>query len=237
MRNETQELLPVAKNRRSPAGGTGVVVRDDPRSPAAEAFRMIRTNMEFMSAGGSSGLWLFTSGVASEGKSTVVANLGYSLAATGRKTLIIDGDMRRPSQHQLFQLEKSPGLSHILTGNKSLTDCIHPVDSNLDLVPSGIVPPNPAELWQDPIAGTILQQAAELYDTVLVDSPPILMVTDAQLIARHCQRVVLVVRSGFTRKDALKEACQLLERSGAHVSVVLNRVRAEVKYAYYAYYQ
>lgn len=214
-----------------------VIVRDHPRSPGAEAFRMVRTNMAFMDAEGETGLWVISSSIASEGKSTVVANLGVTLAAVGRKTLIVDGDLRRPSQHRLFKLEQSPGLSHILTGQNHWTECVVTAEENLDVIPSGPLPPNPAELLQTAKAGELWQQVREQYSTVLVDSPPVLMVADSQLLARHGNRVVLVVKAGFTRKDALQEAHQTLVRGGAkQITVILNQVRPGPGSGAYAYY-
>lgn len=219
------------------SSNNGLIVRDDPRSPAAEAFRMIRTNMAFMSSDGGSGVWLFTSAIASEGKSTVVANLGLTLAAAGKKTLIIDADLRRPTQHRLLEAEQSPGLSHVLTGNESWAFCVKSISENLDLIPSGIVPPNPAELLQGTVMQQIIKETQQVYDTVLVDSSPVLMVTDAQLLARHSHRVILVVRSGFTRKDTLQEAYNTLLRAGSQVAIILNQVRPEVGYTYYTFYK
>ena len=223
----------------------GLVVRTHPRSPAAEAFRMIRTNLEFLGANGRSRVWLLTSPGAREGKSTVAANLALTVAATGRRTLLVDADLRRPVQHRLFQLDNRRGLSSVLTGAAGWRDCLQPVGSDdgegashLDVLTSGPLPPNPAELLQLQEWKGFLAEVREAYPIVFIDAPPVLFVTDAQVMATDVDRVLLIARSGYTRKDALSEACRALDRSGVkNLAVVLNRVSQNDTYGYYAYYE
>ena len=221
----------------TPSPNGALITKRAPRSPAAEAFRIIRTNMEFMGAQGAAGMWLFTSALAAEGKSTIVANLGVTLAAASRRTLLIDADMRRPNLHALFGIEIMPGLSQVLTGRKTWQECVRTIDEGLDVLPSGPQPPNPTELLQTELGQRLFAEVGDHYEVVLVDAPPALMVADAQVLARWVDQVVLVARAGFTRRDALQEAFETLQRSGAkRVSTILNQVRRQDGYAYYAYY-
>lgn len=213
------------------------VVVTDSRSPAAEAFRVIRTNLEFAAPDVGVRVLVVSSPLAAEGKSTTAANLALAVAQAGRRVLCVDADLRRPSLHRLFNVPSTPGLSSILVGRATVEQARRVVASApaLELLPAGPLPPNPSELLGSARFTEFLAAARAAYDLVLLDVPPVLGMADAPLAARHADGVVLVVRAGFTRREALRGAVEALRRADAHVvGVVLNGVRGGAGY-YYRY--
>jgi capsular exopolysaccharide synthesis family protein len=217
------------------SGGTGVkrpatsrlIVRDDPRSYAAEAYRVLRANLHYANPDAPFRKMLITSSGAGEGKSTTVANLGLCFAQAGTSTLVIDADLRRPSLHTLFREPASPGLSSYLAGN-SLFDAViqKTAVSNLSLVSSGPTPPNPAEILASRRMREFLDAAAERFEVVLVDSPPVLAVSDPCILAPLVDGVILLVASGVPR-PVLRRAKEQLESVRAKVvGAVINRFDA-----------
>lgn len=213
----------------------------DSRSPVAEAYRAIRTNLQFSGAGKTLKTIVFTSAIPNEGKSTTVANLAITLAITigqdDKKILLIDCDMRKPVIHRRFSL-LNRGLSNCFAEDWPLKEVIQAdVFPNLDIVTSGPIPPNPAELLGSKKMEALLQEAAEDYDYVFLDMPPVLAVTDAVLMSCQTDGTILVLGSGDISPDEGKQAKELLEKVHANIlGVILNKVPQHHKSGYYYYY-
>lgn len=211
----------------------------NPKSPNSESYRMLRTNIDFSSFDTESKILMVTSAAPGEGKSTTVANLAVVYAQSDKKVILIDADLRKPTLHHTLQKSNRAGLSHVLTGQAPYQSVIQnsPLD-NLDLITSGPIPPNPSELLSSPKMKGLLDSLAELYDIILFDAPPVLAVTDSQVLSAYCNGVILVVHSGKTKKEALLKAKSNLERAQARVlGVVLNNMKRSSKdQAYYYYY-
>lgn len=211
-----------------------------PKSQFAEAFRSLRTSLMLSMVGQPPKRILFTSATPSEGKTTVATNLACVLAQGGERVLIIDADLRRPNVHHRFGLNGRVGLTTLLTGATSFEDTIQKVPEipNLDVIPSGPVPPLPTEMLSSEAMHAFLEKCSELYTHVVIDSPPILSVTDGVILAREADAVVLVVRHGRSSKQIVRRARDLLVRSGAPITgIVLNAVdlRSPEYYGYYGY--
>ena len=209
----------------------------DSRSPVSEAYRAIRTNLQFAGAGKQLKTLVFTSAVPSEGKSTTVANLAIVMGQDDKHILLIDCDMRKPVIHRRFGL-LNRGLSNCFAEDLPLKEVIQAdVFPNLDVVTSGPVPPNPAELLGSTKMKALLQEAAEAYDYVFLDMPPVLAVTDAALMSSQVDGTVLILGSGDISPDEGKQAKSLLEKVHANIlGVILNKVPQHHKSGYYYYY-
>lgn len=209
----------------------------DSRSPVSEAYRAIRTNLQFAGAGKQLKTLGFTSAIPGEGKSTTVANLAIAMGQDDKKILLIDCDMRKPVVHRRFGL-LNRGLSNCFAEDLPLKEVIQAdVFPNLDVVTSGPVPPNPAELLGSKKMKDLLQEAAETYDYVFLDMPPVLAVTDAALMSSRVDGTVIILGSGDIGPDEGKQAKELLEKVHANIlGVILNKVPQHHKSGYYYYY-
>ena len=209
----------------------------DSRSPVSEAYRAIRTNLQFAGAGKQLKTLVFTSAIPGEGKSTTVANLAIAMGQDDKKILLIDCDMRKPVVHRRFGL-LNRGLSNCFVEDLPLKEVIQAdVFPNLDVVTSGPVPPNPAELLGSKKMKALPQEAAEAYDYVFLDMPPVLAVTDAALMSSQVDGTVLVLGSGDISPDEGKQAQSVLEKVHANIlGVILNKVPQHHKSGYYYYY-
>ena len=182
----------------------------------AEAYKMIRTNLLFTLANANSKVVVFSSAEPSAGKSTLCSNLAIVMAQTGAKVLLIDADMRKPVQHRNFRISKTMGLSKILGNLNTVEDCLQrDVAPNLDLIPSGSIPPNPSELLGSERMKKLLAQAEQQYDYVFIDSPPLAVVADALVIAPQSAGVVLVARQKQTTYDELDECIEAVKQIDA----------------------
>lgn len=209
----------------------------DSRSPVSEAYRAIRTNLQFAGAGKQLKTLVFTSAIPGEGKSTTVANLAIAMGQDDKHILLVDCDMRKPVVHRRFGL-LNRGLSNCFAEDLPLKEVIQAdVFPNLDVVTSGPVPPNPAELLGSKKMKALLQEATEVYDYVFLDMPPVLAVTDAALMSSQVDGTVLVLGSGDIGPDEGKQAKELLEKVHANIlGVILNKVPQHHKSGYYYYY-
>lgn len=213
----------------------------DPRSPFAEAFRALRTSMRLSSTSRESKVIAVTSCQPAEGKSTVTINMAAALAQSGKKVVLVDTDMRRPSVYKRLRMEGGKGLSEILTGYFSLDDVIHTHETlkTLDIIPSGTVPPLPADLLASDQMVELVRQLRERYDYVLFDTPPVLSVTDPAIIAAQSDGLVLVIRQGYCTRRMLSRAAQILRDLDVKVyGFVFNGVDASLPeyYGYLGYY-
>jgi capsular exopolysaccharide synthesis family protein len=215
-----------------------LVVRDDPRSSAAEAYRSLVTSLEFLAAPDAERVILFTSPGASEGKSTTVANVGLAFAEAGHRTVIVDADLRRPRLHRFFGRDGAAGFSTVLTGKVDIATVVEPVDEAhpLFLVPAGPAAPNPAELLRSSGTESALAKLRETHDVVIVDSPPVLPVADALVLSRHVDIAILLAAADSTGRRKLARAVEALRQVAAPLQgLVLNGVRSAEgqDYGYY----
>src|SRR5262245_29046841 len=233
-----------------------LITHFDPKSPVAEAYRTLRTNIQFARMERSGKVLVVSSPTLQEGKTTTIVNLALTMAQSGLKTLLIGANMRRPSIHRFFGIEREPGLSNILVGSAEWHDCVRGVADilmgrfemedimaapgldNLHIIEAGPVPANPSELLSTPAMTGFLHSVRDVYDIVLVDTPPILPVTDSAIVASQADGVVLVYQAGKVGRLVLKRAKVHVENVGGKVwGVVLNDVKTEIAgYVYTHYY-
>lgn len=205
----------------------------------AEAFRHIRTSIQFVDVDGATNTFIVTSANAGEGKTTVSCNLAYALAASSSSVLLVDGDLRRPGASEYLGVEPSVGLTTVLSGRAQLDSAIQrPRPLPFDVLACGVLPPNPSELLGSRSMQRLIEEAGARYDYVLIDAPPALPVTDASVLSRFSDGIVLVAReSGTKQKDFLAAADLLRNAGGQLLGVVLNmtaprRSRAYEQYSY-----
>jgi capsular exopolysaccharide synthesis family protein len=189
-----------------------LITLTDPRSAGAEAFRTLRTNLMFSSLDRPLTTLLVTSPAREEGKSTTLANLAVSMAQSGRSTILVDCDLRRPCQHELFGVAQEPGLTTMLLENRDEPPLAKTAVDNLWLLPAGPLPPNPADLVGSRRIEALIAGLKSRADIVLFDAPPVLAVTDAALLASKLDGVLLVVSAGQTKREHAQRARDLLEK-------------------------
>nr|WP_318539450.1 CpsD/CapB family tyrosine-protein kinase [Terribacillus saccharophilus] len=214
-----------------------LITKFNPKSPISEQYRTIRTNIEFASVDQAMRSLLVTSSGPSEGKSSTTANLGVVFAQQGKKVLLIDGDLRKPTVHYTFKLDNRTGLSTVLVGEKTLEETVNDTDvPNLEILTCGPIPPNPSELLGSNAMKQLLHTAQETYDIIIFDTPPVLAVTDAQILANICQGSIIVARSEQTEYEAIQKAKDLLGAAHAKLlGIVLNDVPQKKSNTYYYY--
>ena len=213
----------------------------DPRSPFAESFRALRTSMRLSTTSRESKAIAVTSCQPGEGKSTVSANMAAVLAQGGKKVALVDTDMRRPSVYKRLRLEGGKGLSEVLTGYYTLDEVTqtHETLTTLDVIPSGTVPPLPADLLSSDQMSEVVRQLRERYDYVIFDTPPLLSVTDPAIVAAQADGMVLVIRQGYCTRRMLGRAAEILHELDVKVyGFVFNGVDASLPeyYGYLGYY-
>ena len=216
-----------------------LVTHEHPKSPVAEAYRTLRTNLGFTFIDAPCRSLLFTSTNPQDGKSTTIANIAVTMAQAGNRVIAVDCDLRKPMMHKIFGLENLRGLTNTMMQQLSLEEAVHKnVIEKLDILTSGPIPPNPAEMLASERSKALWAKLAETYDYVLIDSPPVLAVADASILATQVDGVILVIRSAGTRIDLAKEAKdQLLKANANIIGSVLNQLNMESKdYQYYYYY-
>lgn len=220
-------------------GGRQVYTMAQPNSVAAESMRLLRTNLEFASASGDLNTLVVTSPVAGEGKSTVAANLGIVMAQNGQRTVIIDADLRKPTQARIFGVPDDQGLTTLLTHPE------HPWHSiakavalpNLMLIPSGPLPPDPADMVSSKRFAELIERVANEADVVIIDAPPVLAAADSLAIAARADGIMFVCYSHKTRLDALQHATRSVQQGGIRlVGIVLNRMKHQHSPSYYGEY-
>ncbi len=210
-----------------------------PKSTASESYRGIRTSLLFSAADNAPKIILVTSAAPSEGKTITSGNLAVTMAQSGNRVLLIDCDMRRPKMHRLFNIPRDRGVSNILVGNCTIDEAIiHTTIPGIDIISSGPVPPNPSEMLGSQRMTKMLADVRDRYDRVILDSPPITAVTDAVILSRRVDGVVLVIRAAETHREIIKNAIGLLQSANAHtLGAVLNGVEmGRDSYYYYQYY-
>ncbi|WP_342433994.1 CpsD/CapB family tyrosine-protein kinase [Neobacillus sp. FSL H8-0543] len=209
----------------------------DPKSPISEQYRTIRTNVQFSTVDEEVKTLMVTSSGPGEGKSTTVANLAVVFAQQGKKVLLVDADMRKPTAHYTFNMSNVYGLTSVLTKQATLINAVEESqENNLFILTSGPIPPNPAELLSSKAMEQFFLDAQEFFDLVIFDTPPLLAVTDAQILANKCGGTILVISSGKTENEMALKAKELLDTAQSKLlGVVLNNKKIENTNYYYYY--
>ncbi|MFA5028857.1 MAG: CpsD/CapB family tyrosine-protein kinase [Candidatus Methylomirabilota bacterium] len=235
-------LFSKKSTQKRPAAGSrpggGLVTLTDPKSPISEAYRTIRTNLQFVGVDQAKKAILVTSAAPGEGKSTTTANLGVSMAMGGLKVVLVDSDLRRPTLHKHFGLSNTVGLSSILADQAPLTQGLQATQlPSLSVLTSGPIPPNPAEMLASARMRELCEHLRSQSDLVIFDSPPVISVSDAMVLASLADGVVLVVRAGAFPSDVARNAkAQLESVKATFLGVVLNSVDLKRDGYYYRYY-
>jgi capsular exopolysaccharide synthesis family protein len=216
-----------------------LLTQASPQSPRAESFRQLRTNLQFANVSDKAKTVLITSSLPGEGKSTTATNLAIALAQAGQSVCLVDADLRRPMISEYLGLDRSAGLTTALVGRADINDLLQPWgDDSLYVLTSGQIPPNPSELLGSADMKELILRLEEAFDTVVVDAPPLLPVTDAAVLSQHVGGVVVIVGSQKLRQQDLKKSIGALEMVGSNIlGIVLNRLPVKGPDAYsYSYY-
>ena len=211
----------------------------NPKSPISESYRGIRTSIEFSNIDSKMKVITITSAMQNEGKSTVISNLAVNFANLEKKVLLLEGDLRNPSVHRMFNISNAKGVTDILLDNNEFAECVHCTDiKNLHVLTSGPIPPNPSEMLSSNKMREFINDLKEDYDYIFIDTPPIGVVTDAGIISNYSDGCVFVVGSKQCDVEMAKLAKQKLDDVGANIiGAVLNKFESEVSgYSYYNYY-
>ena len=227
-----------SKNETIASYNKRIIIRDFPCSSISEAYRMLRANLNFISADRELKVIVVTSSVPQEGKSTVAANLATAIAQMDRQVLLIDGDLHRPVQHKIWDLMNNQGLSNLIFKQEEITTTIKKVMPNLDVLTSGIVPPSPAALLDSQRMATLMANFSDKYDFVIVDTPALTVAADAVTLGQMADGVLLVVRPGVVDSVNATFAKELLAKSGQNVlGQVVNGVIIKNEAHSYYYFQ
>ncbi|MBI5975594.1 polysaccharide biosynthesis tyrosine autokinase [Staphylococcus canis] len=215
-----------------------LIAHDKPKSPVSEKFRGIRSNITFAGIDEPIQSVVITSALPDTGKSTVTANLAVTYAQAGYKTLIVDGDMRKPNQHYIFNIPNHSGLSSLLVHKGHYEDAIKSTDiEGLDILTSGPIPPNPSELIATKSFQQLYEVLLNVYDFIIIDTPPVNSVTDAQLLARIVGNALIVINAEHNKRNEIIKGKKELEKTDVNIlGVILNKVKAHKDSSYYAYY-
>lgn len=214
-----------------------LIVHEEIKSPISEAYRTLRTNLQFSKSQGNLKTIMFTSAGPGEGKSTTVANTAVALAQSGKKVILMDCDLRKPVQHKIFG-KKNRGLTNILVEEVKIEEFLQKTEiENLRILTGGPIPPNPSELLGSSKMQEILDYLKSQADYLIIDVPPVVAVTDACVLAAKVDGIALVVNFGAIRPEMAQKAKNLLLKANGHVlGVIINRVEIEEEDSYYYYY-
>lgn len=214
-----------------------LIVHEDAKSPIAEAYRTLRTNIQFAKVDSDLRTIMLTSAGPGEGKSTTTANTAVALAQAGKQVILVDCDLRKSVQHKIFG-RRNRGVTNILVEELSPTDLIQDTDiDNLRILTSGPIPPNPSELLGSFRMQALITALQGMADVIVIDAPPTVAVTDACVLASRVDGIVLVLDSQVIRPEMAQKAKELLLKANGHIlGVILNRVEIEEEHAYYYYY-
>lgn len=241
---DQEDVASQADNGKNTNGATSIAERlishHLPKSPISEAYRILRTNLQFLNPDAPMKTILVTSSGPSEGKTTTAANLAITMAQVGSRTLIVDADLRRPMVNGVFGIPQEPGLTELLVKGGDLQKAMVSTDiENLFILPAGTIPPNPSELLSSQKMKRLIQEMKNCCDLVILDCPPVITVTDAAVLAAEADCVVLVIHSGKTDREAARRAKSLLTNVKAKIAgAVLNNISSDMLagYSYYYHY-
>ncbi|MEG1256971.1 CpsD/CapB family tyrosine-protein kinase [Clostridium sp.] len=212
------------------------IVEKEPKSIAAESYRTLRTNLQYSSFDEEYKVIVVTSSEPGEGKSTTSGNLALSLAQGDKKVILVDCDLRKPSIHKKFKISNELGLSDVIVDKESISSTGHKYNNNLTVLTSGKIPPNPSEMLGSKSMKALIDALKKVFDYVILDTPPVQAVTDAQILSTRADGTILVVRAERTKKDSVENAVGLLKKVNANIiGTVLNGVE-EGRGNYYYYY-
>ena len=212
------------------------ILEKDPKSIAAESYRTLRTNIQYSSFDKEYKVIMVTSSEPGEGKSTTSGNLALSFAQDGKKVLLIDCDLRKPSLHKKFKISNLIGLSDVLIGKEDLKAALHRYNENLVVLTSGKLPPNPSEMLSSKAMSNLLKELKNVFDYIILDTPPVQAVTDSQILSTKADGTILVIRAEKTKKDSVQNALGLLKKVNANIiGTVLNGIESS-RNKYYYYY-
>lgn len=222
-----------------------LIVQRSPKSPVAEVFRTLRTNIQFMNSKKSLKTLLITSTMPGEGKTWVSSNLAITFAQAGKRVVIVDADMRKGRLHTMFQIDSVPGLSNYLSGingnDNAEEDILKYVKQteieNLFVIPSGNIPPNPSELLASEATNNMLERLKEVFDIIILDGTPSLLVTDAIILSREADSTIIVTAHKTTKKDGLQKVKKAIENVGGKIAgVVINKIPVNIEKYESSYY-
>ncbi|ASW42420.1 CpsD/CapB family tyrosine-protein kinase [Clostridium isatidis] len=212
------------------------ILEKDPKSIAAESYRTLRTNIQYSSFDKEYKIIMVTSSEPGEGKSTTAGNLALSFAQDGKRVLLIDCDLRKPSLHKKFKISNLVGLSDVLIGKEDLKTALHRYNENLVVLTSGKLPPNPSEMLSSKAMSNLLKELKNVFDYIILDTPPVQAVTDSQILSTKADGTILVIRAEKTKKDSVQNALGLLKKVNANIiGTVLNGIESS-RNKYYYYY-
>jgi capsular exopolysaccharide synthesis family protein len=225
------------KNVTSTNSSRKLITAIAPKSPISEQYRTIRTNIQYSSIDSEIRAMMVTSSGPGEGKSTTAANLAVTFAQLGKKVLLVDGDLRKPTVHHTFAVNNQVGFTTVLTKQASLEKAVvETEEQDLYILTSGPIPPNPAELLSSKSMELFIEEAKQEFDYVIFDTPPLLAVADPQILANQCDGSILVVYSERTEIEPAKKSKELLENAkGKLLGVVLNHKELKNNDYYYYY--
>lgn len=213
----------------------GFIVEDKPKSIGAEAYRTLRTNIQYSSFDIVIKTLVVTSAEMAEGKSTVAGNIALSFAAVEKKVILVDCDLRKPSVHKNFKVSNLTGLSEILIGKCTIEEALQKRNNNFYFLTSGKVPPNPSEMLASSSMSNLIEKLKEEYDIIVLDTAPLKAVTDAQILSTKADGTILVVRAGRTKKDVVIDAKNLLDKVGANIIGTVLHAAENNRGKYYYY--
>lgn len=214
----------------------GFVMERKPKSVVSEAYRTLRTNIQYSSFDKKIQSIVVTSAEAAEGKSTVSGNLALAFAQNENRVIIVDCDLRKPSVHKNFKVSNLAGLSEVLIGKAQLNEVIQNRNEHLDILTSGKIPPNPAEMLASSAMTNLIDKLKEEYDVIILDSAPLGAVTDAQILSTKVDGAILVTRAERTKREVVLEAKNSLEKVGANILGCVLHAVENTKGKYYYYY-
>ncbi|MBS6007227.1 MAG: CpsD/CapB family tyrosine-protein kinase [Clostridium baratii] len=212
------------------------VLEKQPKSVEAESYRILRTNIMYSSFDKKIKRILVTSSEPAEGKSTTSGNLALAFAQDEKKVILIDCDLRKPSLHKKFRISNNRGLSDVIIDRDKLNKCIQKRTEYLDILTAGKIPPNPSEMLGSQAMSSLLDELSNVYDVIILDSPPVLAVTDAQILSTKVDGTVLVVRAEKTKKDTVLAAKGVLDKVNANILGTVLNGGDKNKDNYYYYY-
>lgn len=212
------------------------LIRDNPSSPIAEAYRKIATNIEFSNIDNEIKTVMMTSAKQDEGKTTTICNLAMVMTELKKKVLLIDLDLRKPAVHKTYKLSNKKGLTDMLMNKDNYKSYLQNVYHGLDVLTSGIIPANPAEIINSKALKELLKEVSHDYDYIFLDAPPVMLISDPITISTYSDAVILTIKHGNTEKDLAKRAVESLKQVNANIiGIVLNNIPVSKQSNYYYY--